>query len=716
MSSVTKAADNADSCKSISTDSANPRLGYSFGAKFLVAAQLTRRIHHDRVVNDLLNEFLRQRTYQKTFCLKLLNLARDRKAGWGTRCLAILMAEHLVLKLESDDLESFDELFAQLNIKAAGGVKPSLLKEGYSTTALRPFIREFQGRLARLNRVHGRIRGTATSEDALRDFIEVSRTECKLTLARYLFTPKEVVARIVKEVKVSDGVKDIDVGQYGFVDTEIARALKRLPDFEAGILRCLCEGSKIYWAADRANQRINSLVEYPLTTVVLVIKPPGSDHEFELKRAGRRGDNPFSVVYRRGGCRVTPSHRLDGGSMAWLLRYEGRSAARFSAIYRLVHGAEAPLPGYITRNTVYSIPSRVGPVPIFRYFNDKQVYGAGHTEMRAAMKDVVIALKKDEGRNLPHVAGYMGLTAEYISHDAPGQALLSGTSSFRIDKLGLYLSPVGAETYFKNYLQLDYTAAQAKQFADALLEEVLGVYDPPDLECDDYGRYVDAALSMTANRARADEIFLNLVRQIAEVWGTLLGIKGYSRGESFVPRNVGLRSVWEKGQWKVKLVFMDHDALSLPDHEIGHFFAQTAIVSMVHDERHTWGRANPALFHTTLVGYLMSIYRVGSELADRAQTLAAEVLSATYRKTQHAIVHDPKLRVFFMNVFLDRLLDWDHFVKGYLNGKTPAWEAQMKKLLADKGYEKDAFNYFIEAAEKGRGFLERNRFLYEDGN
>jgi len=40
----------------------------------------------------------------------------------------------------------------------------------------------------------------------------------------------------------------------------------------------------------------------------------------------------------------------------------------------------------------------------------------------------------------------------------------------------------------------------------------------------------------------------------------------------------------------------------------------------------------------------------------------------------------------------------------------------MKKLLADKGYEKDAFNYFMEAAEKGRGFLERNRFLYEDGN
>jgi len=682
----------------------------------LVAAQLTRRLHHDRIINDLLNEFLRYGTYEKSFCLRLISLARDRRVAWGTRCLAILIAEHQILKLEPGDTESFDELFAQLNIKAARGVKPSVLKEGYSTTELRPFIHEFQRRLARLNRIHSRICGPRTSEAALREFIEISRTECKLTLGRYLFTPKEVVARIVKEVKVSDGVKDIDVNQAGFVDTEIARAIRRLPDFEAGILRCLCEGSKIYWAADRANQRINSLVEYPLTTVVLVIKPPGSDHEFELKRAGRRGNNPFNLVYRRGGYRVSPSHRLDGGSMAWLLRYEGRSAARFSSIYRLVHGVEAPLPGYISRNTVYSIPSRIGPVSIFRYFNEPDVFGERYPEMRGAMREIVAVLKKDEGRNLPNVPGEMALTAEYVSHDAPGQALVSGTSSFRIDKLGLYLSAAGAETYFKNYLQVDYTAPDAKQFADALLEEVLGVYEPPDVECDEYDSYVDAALSVTANRTRADEIFLSLVQQIAQVWGTLLGIKGYSRGESFVARNVGLRSVWEQGQWQVKAVFMDHDALSLPDHEIGHFFAQNAIVSMLLDERHIWGRANPALFPTTLVGFLTSIYRVSAEVADRAQTLAEEALKATYQKTQQAILTDPKLRVFFRNLFLNRLTDWDHFVKGYLNGKTPAWEAEMKKLFADKGYEQDAFDYFKLAADKGQGFLERNRFLYEGGN
>jgi hypothetical protein len=86
----------------------------------------------------------------------------------------------------------------------------------------------------------------------------------------------------------------------------------------------------------------------------------------------------------------------------------------------------------------------------------------------------------------------------------------------------------------------------------------------------------------------------------------MLGARGYSRGESLVARNVGLRSVWADGQWRVKLIFMDHDALSLPDADIGHFFAQTAMPAMLLDERHAWGRANPVLFPGTLMGYLLS--------------------------------------------------------------------------------------------------------------
>ena len=626
------------------------------------------------------------------------------------------MLEHQVLKLPPENLEAFDDLFVQLKLKSPGSDRElvrAVLKEGYTTTELRPFIAEFRRKLARLERVHSEIRGRKTSPAAWREFVELSQRNCKLTLARYLFTPEEVVARIVKEVRVTDGVDDLDVTQARFLDAEIERAISELPDYEAGILRCLCEGPKIYWVSGATSSRVNSLVEYPLTTVVLVIKPPGSDLEFEIKRTGRKGHNPLGVVYRRNGNRVPPSHRLDGGSMQWLLRYEARSAAKLKAIYRLVHGREASLPGYVSRTTVFTIPSRSGPIPAYRYFTDPYVFGEERFEpMRGAMKDAVAALKKEEGANLPSAPGDLALTAEFLSHVAPAQAIVTGTSSFRIDKLGIYLSADGAEKYFSDYLSIDYTPEDAKRFADELLEEVLGVYEPPNVVYENYGDYLEAAFEVASNRARADEIFLTLIRQLAELWGTLLGVRGHSRGESFVARNVGLKSVWSEGQWRVKLIFMDHDGLSIPELENGHFYAQTALVGMLLDERHIWGRANPVLFPSSLVGYLLKIYRIGGELESKWQALAEDVLSATYHKAHRALLSDKRLGAFFSDVFLSRLFDWDKFVVGYMRGQRASWKAEMKKMFKEKGYEADAFDYYKEAAEKHRGFLERNSFLF----
>jgi hypothetical protein len=653
---------------------------------------------------------------QKEFCLELINLARQGTVPWEIRRLATLMAEQQIRKLDEADLEAFDAIFVALNLKQPGldhPLSPAVLKEGYTTTELREFSSQFQRRLARVDRVHRRMNARKIDADAVREFIELSRRDCKLTLARYVFTPEEVVERVLKQVRVSEGVKDIDVSEPRFVATELAHVLRSLPDFEASILRRLCESTKIYWVDDATSSAINALVEYPLTTVVLVIKPPGSHYEFEIKRAGRRG-NPLSVVFTRNGNRVPASHRLDGGSMQWLLRYEANSGARFSFIYRLVHGVDAPLPGYISRSTIFGVPAGGHESPTFRYFTDQGVFGVnGFSEMRLAMKEAVEVLKTEEGEYLPHLPGDMALTAEFLSHVAPAQAILCGTSSFRLDKLATYLSPDGAEKYFKQWLQVDYTDAHAKQFADELLDEVLGVYEPPDVRFENYEQYLKAAFAVRANRERADQIFLAHVKQIGTLWGTLLGVRGHSRGESFVARNVGLRSVWEEGQWRVKLIFMDHDALSLPELEHGHFFAQNALPGILLDERHAWGRANPGLFPGTLVGCLQSIYRAGPSLGKRAQALAETELKAAYKKTQQELATNTKLRAFFGKTFLSRLFDWDQFVTGYCNGRDDLWQSKMKQLFADKGYEPDTYEYYAQAIEKNKEFFERNGFLFE---
>ena len=668
-----------------------------------------------RFAIDLVDEFLAHRTYQHAFCLKLFALGKNPSASWETRRLAILMAENQILQLQPDNVAEFDALFSELRLKQPGlhsAIASSVLKEGYSTTELRGFIIEFLRRLARMDRVHRNIRGSRTSTAAVQEFIEHSRRDCKLALARYLFTPDDVIREVLRYVTVTEGVRDVDVLQPRFTDAEIKHNLSMLPDYEAGILQRLCTGAKIYWVAPGTSSSINSLVEYPLSTVVLVIKPPGSDVEFELKRAGRKGSNALSVIFKRNGRSVPASHRLDGGSMQWLLRYEARSGSKMSSIFRLVHRVDAPMPGYMARNTVFAIPTRNSPAPAFRYFTEPHLFGEGpFREMRAAMKEAVRVYERDEGENLPVVGGEMGLTAEFLSHVAPAQAILTGTSSFRVDKIATYLSSDGAEKYFREYQSVDYSADDARRFADELLDEVLGVYVPPATGFKSYGGYVDAAFAVPANRERANQIFLSLVRQIAEFWGTMMGIRGQSRGESFVGRNVGLRSVWVDGQWRVKLIFMDHDALTLPDHEIGHFFAQNALPGMLLDERHAWGKANPALFPTSLVGYLLSIYRIDRGLEAEARCVAESELLRAYKKTQQSVLNDRKLRAFLSETFVSRLLDWDEFVAGQLDPKK-GWKTRMKRMFKEKGYESDAFEYYTEVCEKYRGFIERNSFLY----
>jgi hypothetical protein len=61
---------------------------------------------------------------------------------------------------------------------------------------------------------------------------------------------------------------------------------------------------------------------------------------------------------------------------------------------------------------------------------------------------------------------------------------------------------------------------------------------------------------------------------------------------------------------------------------------------------------------------------------------------------------------------MSRLFDWDEFVRGYLAGQSANWKKQMKKMFGEKGYEKDAFDYYTQAVEKGRGLLECHAFLF----
>jgi len=676
-----------------------------------------------RLAYEMFDEFLGQESYNDDFCLKLLAIAKQRdETHWDLRRLAVLMLEHQALKIPPNQLEDFELFFTRLNLMSASGHNKAIvraaLKEGYSTTDLRGFIPQFRRKLERMNYVHGRFKGRRTSDITLRNFIELSRCECKLSLARYLFTADEVAERILNQLQITDGLKDVEQGQPLFVDAQLKHALSRLPDFEARIVERLCEGSNIYWVSENTSTEINSLVEYPLTTVVVVIKLPGSNIELEIKRVGRKGNNSLNVVYARNGYTVSPSHRLDGGSMRWLLRFEASAASKLSFIYRCVHGADAPVASYISRSTIFSIPVRETRVQTFPYFTDPQLFGDGFQAMRVAMRESVEAFRGEGSSQVPTLRGELGLTAQFISQVSPAQAILSGTTSFRLDKLAAYLSSDGLRLYFEEGLGVEYSRHDAQRFADSILQEILGFYQPPNSRYKSHNQYIKAAFSMPENRARADQIYLLLLKQIAKVWGTLLAVRGYSRGESFVARNVGLKSVWDAGQWRVRIIFMDHDALVIPGPQHKNFLAQNGLPEMALDERYIWGGTNAAQFATSEVGYLRNIYQVGEDLGKKGQALASQHLSKTYKKTQRALSTNSRLRALFNEQFVRRLPDWDTFVSGYLqlNGNesaTKTWKKEIVKTLTAKGYRDDSFENFANAINKNREFLEKYSFVFE---
>jgi hypothetical protein len=674
----------------------------------------------DPQTRDLLAEFLQHKSYDHNLCLRLLTIARQKKGvRWSVRKLAILMLEHQVLKLAPGNSEEFNFILRHLSLvspEPGATITPSVLREGFSTTDQHGFITEFRRKLERLNRVHDQIRGLRTSESALREFVDLAGNDCKLSLARYLFTPDEVVDEIRKRLRITRGVRDLDPSEPHFVTEEMRNAIRLLPSFESRILRELCQTSNIYWVSKKTSSQINSLVEYPLTTVVLVIKPPGSDVEFEIKRAGRRGDNSLNVVYKRNGNAVPPSHRLDGGSMQWLLRYEATHGSKLGYIYRHTHGAEAPMANFISRSTISSVPTADGEAQVITYFTDERAFGSQFREMRTAMKKSVASFRSEGYGNLPELPGDLGLTAQFIGQVTPGQAILAGTSSFRLDKLAAYLSTNGPSQYFGP--DTNPSAHALKMFVDAVLEEVLGCYRPPGIRYTNHERYLKAAFAVDENRVRAERVYLSLLQQIARFWGTLLAVRGYARGESFVARNVGLRTFWNNGQWDVKIVFMDHDALVIPNSPSGRFFAFGDIPNMIMDERYIWGPPGTKRFAVSEVGYLQSIYRVNDDVKAEGEVLARLALKRSYQATQQAVLTKPELRRLFSKGILNKLLDWDTLVSGYLtlNGDKAAvtnWKRRMRKMLSTKGYPADAFDVYLSVIKNNKAFLERQSFLYQ---
>jgi hypothetical protein len=403
--------------------------------------------------------------------------------------------------------------------------------------------------------------------------------------------------------------------------------------------------------------------------------------------------------------------------MGEYLRWDASAAAIFARIHRLVHGAEAPVPATISVLTIYTIPRQHGEQHILRFFTDSGQFGEGFKRMREAMAKSIEAFQQERDWRPPRIDGELGLTAQFLSLVAPGQAILVGTTSYRLDRLARYLSADGPRWYFNEGLQLNYNDLDAKRFLDEILDEVLGVYVPPRSNYRDPDQYLHDAFSVPENRTRANRNYLQAMQQIGLVWGTLLALKGFTRGESFVARNVGLKSVWEGGEWKAKIIFMDHDDLTIAGKNAKEFYPRGAYQAIADDEIHIFGGMSCDERIKGGVEFLQDIYRISGQVREDGAMALRKALQHAYKLTQQQLLNNPKLRAYFHESYLDKLFEWDAIVARYLkaNGDPAAvevWKKETEIFLTSKGYTKPMIYDCLCAVDSFDDLLSKYSLLY----
>jgi hypothetical protein len=238
---------------------------------------------------------------------------------------------------------------------------------------------------------------------------------------------------------------------------------------------------------------------------------------------------------------------------------------------------------------------------------------------------------------------------------------------------------------------------------------VLGVFCPPEAAPDDYGQYVAEALAHEPNRSRAAAAYLGCLRDIGIYWGTLLALGGYTEGESFVTRNVGLKSRWREARWEPRICFMDHDCLQARGVDGDWPHPSFSIEGMRKD--HDWICGENC--DRSEFACLREIYRVNTDYEKAGEAQFLDCVAKGYRVTRDAM-KSAALEKFFDVEFVRGLELRDQVIGLYLATQpgSEGWREKAQALMAQSAFPAEWVPGMCDAIERNRPTLARFAFLY----
>jgi hypothetical protein len=609
-------------------------------------------------LDSLLGEFLTTAPrVEPVLVARLAAVARGRQsAGWPLRRCAALMLEHLFWACASREDEAV--------ILSHLGPARRTIDAG-----------ELRRRIARNARVHAGLRGPETSPAALADFLHLATQESRLALMRWLVTADEVIARIGGAMRGSRAVIQ-PLSELPWIAAEADRVLAALPEWERRIAGTLAAAPQALWVSTADSS--GDLVQCPAGTVVATVKPPGSDLEIEIKRAGRPNPRPLAVVWERDGVPVPPSHRLDAGSTWSMLRWEAASAARLSEVWRALHGEEAPLCRVLAIKAVFAVPDGERELPVLDFFAQEAA--------QPALARVVAEVCAERGEEAPDLPGEVALAARFLLQCQPAQSVILGTSAHRLDKLaaalaegrkkgqqGLQRLQESQERRQKGSLSVpavSFSCPPARHTLALLLDEALGLFTPPPLPFTDPASWLDAAFA--ANRERADTCHRAAAERLGALWGTFLALGAHSSGESVVGRNVGLKAVFRGGEWRVELISMDHDNLHVAWSEDVELDPAFVLAANVKDEIALLGGPYKGAQVRGSLELLGDLYRASEAGRMAARSFFFAAARQAFTRSAAALEPGGAAAGLFAPAFLEELSRWRQAVAEFLaHGAAP---------------------------------------------
>jgi hypothetical protein len=620
---------------------------------------------------SIVRDLLRRQHFDHAFALRLFAIARDGNESHELRCLAALALEHQFRLTQLPNREPFSPrgfLRGEKVPKADEGGRLAgkpMSRELLRAIGIDERVDQVSTRIARNETIHKNLR---SGPAGLRAFLRHTRRECRLFFARYAFTPAEVVARIRMQTRTTPGKRDFPPLVHPCNVGEAAEAMAMLPAYEREIVRLLIESQDIYWVDESTPSSLNALVEYPAGAVVLVVKPPGSDLEIEIKRAGVRGPHAADICYRdESGAIVPRHHHLWGVSRGNYLRFEAANSALLTRVHRLALGTEAPIPRVVTLTQIESIP---GGVSLLAHFD--------HPSRRESLLAALETVDRPELVTPPRYPA-----RRFLEATTPSQAILVGTTSFRLDRLQVYLT---------DGVPFDGDAGE-------LLDEIIDNYTPPPGPYDSHEQHVAAAFAH--NRTAADRTYISILSQIGRFWGAALGMRAGSGGESFVTRNAGLRKVWLEGRWQVRFISMDHDGMNVAGRKQRHFNAPKDVNAFVLDLVHILGGPIGRRFFPGEIGALKATYRVSPSIASKGLDSFRTALRESYTRTLRAMTTDPRIRHLFHADFIDTIREWDRAVIDFVRNARDAesrlrWRRRTRTRLRRRGLPPQVIDQYVK--------------------